>query len=369
MKCVISSGSDRWFQNSEVVTNVLILEKKAGTHTGDGQIKFVVLRKSLDGPTGKDSPSSVAAQIKLGQVHTDAARIRTVETDRLVQFDKYGLAGNAQFVDVDWVLHVPLTYLKKHFHIRRGERRGLNALFYPGEKHGIEAEYIRPLAKSSENFTQLTGQATHEAFSCSRTIEELHQLGHHGALQWISRFKTPENIQRLSSGKNQWYEMKADRLAELVMSINPGDRLFVGRLDPPAFADQRFVRLASKSSADIALFHALMNSTIGMFLIEGLGFGRGLGALDLNKDRIEARMHVLDPSIPESKMKIAVLDAFSPLLRREILSVSEELEQADRQAFDNIVIRAFGLQVERQRIYDSLHELVSIRLAAKGKAV
>lgn len=37
--------------------------------------------------------------------------------------------------------------------------------------------------------------------------------------------------------------MRADTLTDLVIFINYGDRLVVGRIDPPAFADQRLVRL------------------------------------------------------------------------------------------------------------------------------
>lgn len=72
-----------------------------------------------------------------------------------------------------------------------------------------------------------------------------------------------------------------ETLTDLVMFINYGERLFVGRVDPPAFVDQRMVRLdpLENESVDIELSHALLNSTIGMFIIEGLGFGRGLGAL------------------------------------------------------------------------------------------
>ena len=80
-----------------------------------------------------------------------------------------------------------------------------------------------------------------------------------------------------------WYEMRADTLTDLVMFIAYGDRLFVGRVDPPAFADQRLVRLDPIREIDIDLMHALLNSTISMFLIEGNGFGRGLGCLGLEQ--------------------------------------------------------------------------------------
>ena len=62
-------------------------------------------------------------------------------------------------------------------------------------------------------------------------------------------------------------------------------RLFSGRLDPPAFVDQRLIQLNPLDDVDIGLCHALLNSSIGMFIIEALGFGRALGALDLKVSR------------------------------------------------------------------------------------
>ncbi|MGB4101765.1 MAG: hypothetical protein WBK91_07680 [Alphaproteobacteria bacterium] len=189
-------------------------------------------------------------------------------------------------------------------------------------------------------------------------------LGHTGALNWIRRFKTQENIRKLSKSDALWYEMKAETLTDLVMFINYGDRLFVARVDPPAFADQRLVRLEPLGNIDIELCHALMNSTISMFIIEGMGFGRGLGALDLNKDRIENYMHILDMEQLDQQWIDKIKEKLLPLLGREVMCVADELEQADRKAFDDAVIAAFGLRISREHIYECLLSLVGIRLTA-----
>ena len=102
-----------------------------------------------------------------------------------------------------------------------------------------------------------------------------------------------------------------------------------------------------------------------MFIIEGMGFGRGLGALDLNKDRVEHYMHSLDPNRLDQAGIEAIKTAFVPLLNRDIMDVADELEQADRKTFDDVVITAFGLEIDRQRIYDALLSLVEIRQTAR----
>lgn len=364
LKAVVTSGAGRWFQNSEVVTNILVMEKKADPAQPSGDIKFVVLTRPLEELADEEAVQIAAAQIELGQTQNDTMTIRAISPADLARFRRIGLGGNAQFSDCDWVLGLPLKPLKDLFTVRRGERRGMNALFYPRAGHGIEAEYIKPLAKSPTDFSRLRCPAAKEAFSCSRTEEELAALGHTGALNWIRRFKTPENMAKLGTNGLLWYEMKADTLTDLVMFINYGDRLFVGRVDPPAFADQRLVRLEPKGAVDIDLAHALLNSTISMFIIEGMGFGRGLGALDLNKDRIEDYMQLLDPGQLDQAGIDAIKAAFAPLLVRDVLNVADELEQADRQAFDDAIIAAFGLGIDRQRIYDALLSLVEIRRTA-----
>ena len=288
--------------------------------------------------------------------------IRAVSPTRLSEFHTYGLRGNAQFVNCDWVLDLPLTPIAALFSVSRGERRGLNALFYPSEGHGIEPDYIRPLAKDPADFVGVVGSASREAFSCSRSEDELRTLGHLGTLNWINHFRTEQNMEKLARSGMRWYEMRSDSLTELVMFINYGERLFVGRLLPAAFVDQRMVRLIPKQDGvDIDLCHALMNSSIGLFLLEGLGFGRGLGALDLNKDRLESYMHMLNPNVVAGHGRDSIVSAFAPLTGRTLLPVADELEQPDRQTFDRVVLAAFGLELSLERVYESLLGLVEIR--------
>jgi hypothetical protein len=190
-------------------------------------------------------------------------------------------------------------------------------------------------------------------------------LGHIGALNWIRKFNTAENITKLSRSGLLWYEMDTDEISDLVLFINYGDRLFAGRVNPPAFSDQRLVPLKPINEVDIELYHAILNSTVSMFIIEGMGFGRALGALDLSSDRIKKYMHVLDVGLLNGESIRAIKDAFRPLNNRQIMpSVADELEQTDRIAFDDAVLAAFELDIPRQVIYESLLTLVEIRLTA-----
>jgi hypothetical protein len=158
--------------------------------------------------------------------------------------------------------------------------------------------------------------------------------------------------------------MDTASLTELVLFINFSERLFVGRVSPPSFVDQRLVPLNPKNEIDIDLCHAILNSAISIFIIEGMGFGRGQGALDLSKKRIGDYMHMLDIRLLSNEAASQIKQVFIPLLNRNILSIADELEQPDRIAFDDTIISAFKLGVSRIEIYNSILSLVEIRRTA-----
>lgn len=364
LKSVITSGVGRWFQNSEVVTNMLIFEKRDENQRDNCQVDFVILKVPLEDLTDNETFQLLAAQIESGRVMDDSMTLRSVSLGALEKFAKYGLRGNAQFVKSDWILELPLVSVKKLFKVRRGERRGNNKLFYPSKNHGIEKEYIRTLVKDLKSFTRLVGSGTKEAFCCSETEDRLRELGHFGALNWIERFKTAENIKKLTRKGLYWYQMDGDRVSQLAMTINYGKRLFIPKIEPAAFVDQRLVVFDPKGDVDIELCHALLNSAISLFIIEGMGFGRGLGALDLNKDRIEDFMHLLDPTQLTSDAIKKIKREFSILKKRNVMEIADELEQQDRKNFDDAIIEGYKLPVDRREIYDSLLALVEVRMAA-----
>ncbi len=371
LQAVITSGSGRWFSNSDVVTNVLVLGKRAADDEAQSDTKFVILKQPVDLLADDTNVESVAAQIELGRAQDDVMSIRSVSRGQLIKARPFGLAGSAQFVDIDWLLDCPLVPVRDTFRVQRGERRGWDKLFYPAKGHGIEAEYIKPVLLSSADVASYNAEADSDAFCCGLTKEELKNLGHTGALNWIRRFETARNgtdlplPEVLAKANHQWYEMRADRVAELVIPLAYGKRLYVGRVNPAAFVNQRLMGLNAYGGVDVDLAHALLNCTIGLLMIEGIGFGRGLGALDLNKDRIEAKLHMLAPNALEDTQRNEIVSAFNDMKGRKVLEVSDELEQADRRILDNLIIKHFGLAVSREHIYDTLRVLVEVRNAVE----
>ena len=160
--------------------------------------------------------------------------------------------------------------------------------------------------------------------------------------------------------------MKPDAIADLAVSMNPGYRLFFMRLSPPAFVNQRLIRLVAKKDVDVDLCHALLCSIMGCFYLEALGFGRGLGALDINATKVSKQMMMLDPSKVSSAAKRAILGKFEVLKRRNVLNLEEELVRKDRKEFEKAVFQSYGLQGIMPKVQESLLSLFRLRSAVQG---
>ena len=110
---------------------------------------------------------------------------------------------------------------------------------------------------------------------------------------------------------------------------------------------------------DKSLLHALLNSILSIFYIEAVGFGRGLGALDINKENIGS-IYMLNPNLLSKKQKIKIKTLFQPILDRQIWDYEQEIEMADRTVFDNYVLDCFGLEniySDIKRTFLSMHKI------------
>ncbi|MHB8278624.1 MAG: N-6 DNA methylase [Candidatus Humimicrobiaceae bacterium] len=273
---VIISGKGRWFQNTDVVTTILILNKKNSVQEIDPteMTYFITIETDLQNKENREI-QEILDNIIAG-ISGENVKVRKYKTQDLFNFE---LNWGALFSNVSWLSEIKNKVIPAStlFEINRGERRGWDYMFYPENEHGIESEYIKPILKSSREIESLTTSAESEAFCCSKSIEELKKLKHKGALNWIKKFEhevngknkpLPETLKR--SG-NYWYGMNNLAMADLVASINFDKRIFIAKLNKRSFVNQRLTRFTVKNSdIDIDLAHALLNSTIGIFLLSQL---------------------------------------------------------------------------------------------------
>ena len=130
--------------------------------------------------------------------------------------------------------------------------------------------------------------------------------------------------------------------------------------------DQRLIGFTFKeeiSDKDKTVIHALFNCVLGMFYIEALGFGRGLGALDLSKDKIEQNYRMLDYTILSEGDKDRIIEAFEPLMNRNRQALPQEMEREDRAHFDEVLFEVFNIQGILESVRNALMVLYRIRLS------
>lgn len=81
---------------------------------------------------------------------------------------------------------------------------------------------------------------------------------------------------------------------------------------------------------------------LDMFFIEGTGFGRELGVLDINARNISDSF-MLNPNYLTDEQATAIVQAFQPIKNRQVFDTETELQQEDRINFDHVVLKAFGI--------------------------
>ncbi|MCC8377145.1 MAG: hypothetical protein LN567_01930 [Rickettsia endosymbiont of Graphium doson] len=295
--------------------------------------------------------------------------------DTLTKLEKLGLGWNTFFVDNSWIniLEKFLVPMNNLFSINRGERRGWDALFYPKANHNIEPEFIKPVLKSTKSLKgSLIINADDEAFCCLHSIEYLESNKKVGALNWIRKFEKQVNntgqplSKILSKGHTYWYEMHSNSLADIVISMNPDKKLCFYKLIRKSFVNQRLIRFTTlPCNKELDLCHALLNSVVSMFLLESIGFGRGLGVLDINSNKVSKQMHMLNPKHLSMEQKNKILEVFKPLNARRAKDLPSELKEKDRINFDDTVLEVYGIKFIREQIYYSLLNLYNNRQTAR----
>lgn len=374
---VTTSGNGRWFENAKVVTNIITLKKKEHPEieTENEITKFTIMKKKLDDYSPENLEEIMAIVSTQQSIDEDDVSVNSYTKSDMNKIQAMGLNLNSFFSKNEWILELDNKFIKISdlFEVGRGERRGWDKLFYPDMENEIEQEYLKPVLKTPRSINNLIAEPDAVAFCCDKSKEELERLGHTGALSWINRFEgqvNENNIPLTTSLARRgifWYTMLPSTMAEMVTSINFGDRLFFARFQRPTFVNQRLVGFKPKSEdVDVRLCHALMNSLVSLFYIEAMGTGRGEGALDLSKNKIENDLKIINPQLIGNENKTKILRLFEILEERDIGTIEEELEKEDRINFDNAVLEAIGCLHLREQIKNSLLNLYKIRIAVKN---
>ncbi len=356
---ILTASNGRWFQNADVITNILILSKRnepIAKPEDSERTKFITISHDFYENNNYSKVQEIYENIITNTADT-SLRIEDYSTKDILSIP---LNWNTLFSDISWINRVQdkVIFSKDLFDIKRGERRGQNDMFYPCAEHGIEYDYINKALKSPRNIKKLITLAETESFCCSKSLEELKKLGHTGTINWIKKFQHKLNKKGkplpevLAKKGEYWYEMNESVMGDLVTSINPDKRIFFAKLNTRSIVNQRLIPFTIKEGVevDIDLAHALLNSLLGIFFIESLGFGRGLGALDLSSTRMKKYLKMLDPSLLNENQIQNIKDKFDLFKSRDIKDITEEIEDQIRKDFDMAILEAYHIK----DLYDSI---------------
>ena len=270
-----------------------------------------------------------------------------------------------------------LVPVSRYLKVFRGSRRGWDPLFFPSVDTNIEPQFMKDVLMNARDTDSYMGIPTsgRKAFCCNLEIDELEEQGHLGALAWIRRFANETNgtnrplPEVLARAGMQWYELTTDEEAEIFTMMNPDDRMFYAKFNQPTFINQRLIGLKRKRvTDDLNLLHALLNSILSLFYIEAVGFGRGLGVLDINKDSI-SKCFMLNPALLNQEQKTDIMEKFEALMSRGIVDINQDMEDPVRREFDMAVLNAFGVVRFFDNIVSSFKTMRKIRKAVKQHAV
>lgn len=371
IETVVRSGKRRWFNNADIVTNLLILKKKDDSHPLIGaEINFVTTLIPLE--DWNDSVVDLLTVSIIQKRSSDKVRVNCVtEYDQSVK-ENAGYSIRSNFYECGWVSSfidqsIPLGDL---FEVARGARRGWNPLFYPANTSKIESEFLIPALKSTARQTFLLAQPDGVAFCCEESLDDLKNKNKLGAFNWVKNFESQVNgngdplPEVLAQPDFFWYQMSSKEKANFVISMNPYENLSFLQLEPAAFVDQRLIRLNPKvlSGVDLELLHALLNCSLSLLGIELLGFERGLGVLDISATSLKKHFRILDPSKLNDSQKNKIKEQFRKLKSRPMKSTLEEILEPDRQVFDELVLSAYALENHKDEIYSTLQLAISERV-------
>lgn len=358
---VVISNCGRWFRNADVVATLLILNKKdIMAPNQESEINFWMLNKDLEQMKSNEQETIINSIVLGEEIDSTVASVKDYSIEMIRRITDKGITLNALFHDVSWVNELAecLIPIEEILTVKRGERRGWNDLFYPCENGGIESEYIKPVLKNPAFLKSYTAQTDMVAFCCHKSKDELRQLGHIGALNWIEKFENIRNgtgkllPEALKRSGNFWYEMDDATKADFVTALNPDKRLFVSKFDESTFVDQRFTRMLMKNTnISKDLLHALLNSLYGMFAIEAIGFGRGLGVLDASSTKLR-NIYMINPQVISDTDALEIVGLFDKIKNRNVMDTEHELKDADREIFDRKILRAIG----HEELYDAIKE-------------
>jgi type I restriction-modification system DNA methylase subunit len=397
---VFRSNAEHWFQDSKVSTIFITLKKG----TSDLPTKFVTLNFKLNDFFREEEKDRHFQQLETlyGEIDTCECHPNWQKHDLYPRvFNKKDGTISVSVVERDCLLNAlktednwakyfiaenPLAFFEKSlikpfpdiFDVGRGTKTCKDKMFILSKERAlqerIETDFLIPTLKTNRDLESILYDAVPETFLfvCNETLTKV-KAEFPNAYRYVKKFETATNEKGIplpiafEKHKPFWYSLTPEKSANIFISINPNKRLFFSYSKEPIYLNQRLIALRT-DNANAQLIAALLNSVLGLLIVEFIGVSRNLGSLDLNAVFFKTKMKMLNPSLLTNEGKQRIIKKFRPLSERAIKDYGEEMKSPDRIAFDQTVLREFGYAEHLLTgLYEILNETVANRVEMKNK--
>lgn len=356
------NGTHRWFSNADVMNAVLVLKKK-GSDTKT-ECYMGSINASIDDLSNDDIRNSISRRAISHSSDCKFISECLITWEQMKQLRDLGLSYYTMCHDVAFMLDLveSLCSAESLFDIKRGTKSGQDSFFYSSDKDFVEEPFRIDLLKNFNDVKSFELCPSWYAFNCDKPISYLEENGFTKSLERIKSVSKPN--QSCRSHKPYWYTLPGGTSIAFATTMNPDGRLFFASAPSGhSFAvNQRAICFSPlNSDLDRELCLALLNSTLGMFLIEASAAPMALGALDTRAETFK-RMYMLNPDLITQEQRDEIVAAFEILKSRDIKDALEELSEPDREKFDSIVLKAYGIERFSEQIRESLAQMLHVRL-------
>ena len=412
---IIGSKVERWFEEADINTCIIILQKyKDKKERDENLVRFVYLKKPLRHfiPPAQDiwekQVERLQAIDKLKK--TIFAHSEFYENEDLRIFPKTQKelwdegfdTETGKYIGAKWgkYLRAPeiffkilekgkdkLVPLKEVAEVRRGFTTGANEFFYLTEEEikrkRIEKEYTQPIIfslKEIEGYRLDKKKLSKKAIICWKEKAELKGTN---LLKYIENGENKGYHKRPTcSSRQPWYSLgKSWEYAPLIFPAKVGERMPIF-LNDGIFEDKKLYGVIPKSKKDTMIIAGILNSTVSRLFIEftcrQLTGSQAIADIDVV---VVEELPVIDLTQIPTKLGQKIVSRFSKLSETKAESIfveigksSEEVSldkiKPDRRELDRIIMgEILGLTDEEQlEVYRAVVDLVKSRID-KAKSV
>lgn len=363
---IITSWKWKWFNNADVVTNIIILKKRNNIWEVDfnEEIRFITINENIN-ILDKESINNISKQILVNRSINDDILINKYSYSNIISFENLNIWWNALFSNVYFLENIKskISNLSDYFEVQRGEKTWCDPLFYPSENNWIENEFIKKTLKTTKWNKFYDIIPDDNTFICNLSMNDLISNNKQWTIHWINKFEN--NKKSITTKKwKEWYDLPCNIKVDFVINVNPDKSIVFYWLNESSYIWQRGIWLKINQWHNKELLHALLNSILSIFFVEAVWFWRWLWALDLNSTKIH-KMKILDPNLLNEEQINNIIEKFNIIKWREIKSIDKEFNLTDRKDFDMYVLKCYWIDNIYEDLKEALLNLFKIRSSVK----